>query len=84
MENMQKQNDMGQCMKFWYLSHMHKYPLANARADVYSEARGLNFSLSLHLHPYFVYASREGSAEEPSLLADKVNTETLCTGPNGI
>ena len=29
-------------------------PLVNTHADVSSEARGLNFGLSLHLHPYFV------------------------------
>ena len=31
--------------------------------DVSSEARLLNFSLNHHLHPYFVYASGEGSGE---------------------
>ena len=38
-------------------------PPINARADVSSETRGLNFGLSLHLQPCFVYASREGSGE---------------------
>ena len=36
-------------------------PLINAYTDVSSEARGLNFDLSLHLHPYFMHASNEGS-----------------------
>ena len=37
--------------------------LINANADVSSEARDLNFDLSFHLHPYFVYASSEDSGE---------------------
>ena len=35
----------------------------NAHADVFSGVRGLNFCLSLHLHPYFVNASGEDSDE---------------------
>ena len=31
--------------------------------DISSKGRGLNFGLSLHLHPYFVYASSKGSGE---------------------
>ena len=38
-------------------------PLINAHAVVSSGARGLNFGLSLHLHPYFVYASSKGSGK---------------------
>ena len=38
-------------------------PLINAHPDVFKEARGLYFGLSLHLHPYFMYASSEGSGE---------------------
>ena len=38
-------------------------PPLNAHSDVSSRARGLNFGLSLHLHPYFVYASSEDSGE---------------------
>ena len=46
-------------------------------------ARGLKFGLSLHLHPYFVYASSEGSGKsndssEPLLLECK--TQILCAG----
>ena len=41
-------------MIFWYLSHMRE-----THPDEFSGAKGLNFSLSLHLHPHFVYASRE-------------------------
>ena len=36
-------------------------PLINATADISSWARGLNFGLSLHLHPFFVDSSKEGS-----------------------
>ena len=36
--------------------------LIKAHANVCSEARGLNLGLSLHLSPYFVYASSEGSS----------------------
>ena len=38
-------------------------PSSNANADVSSLARVLNFSLSIHLYSYFVYASSEGSGE---------------------
>ena len=38
-------------------------PHLNAHADITSGARDLNFDLSLHLHPYFVYASSKGSGE---------------------
>ena len=50
--------------------------------------RGLNFGLSFHLHPYFVYASSDGSGKsvqcvpEPLLLAGVVSTKIWCTGPN--
>ena len=37
--------------------------LIKAHVDESSGARGLNFNSSLHLHPYFVYASSEGSGE---------------------
>ena len=38
-------------------------PPINANADISSKARCFNFGLSLHLHPYFVYASSESSGE---------------------
>ena len=44
------------------IAYEQKPPL-NTHTDVSSRARGLNFSLSLGLHPYFVYASNEGSGE---------------------
>ena len=57
--------------------------------DMSSKARGLNFGPSLHLHPYFVDASSEGSGESahradssgPSLADDAVSysAKILCT-----
>ena len=38
-------------------------PQINAHTDVYWWATVLNFCPSLHLHPYFVYRSSEGSGE---------------------
>ena len=43
-----------------------EHPL-NAHADLSSEAKGLNFCLSLHLQPFFEYASCEGSGESARL-----------------
>ena len=43
-------------------------PLINAHAVVSSKARILNFGLSFHLHPYFVYASICPDSPEPSML----------------
>ena len=34
------------------------------------ELDGQNFALSLHLHPYFVHASSEGSSERDCAYAD--------------
>ena len=42
---------------------MHIRPTINAHASISSGDRGLNFGLGLHLHPYFVHASREGSGK---------------------
>ena len=66
-----------------------RMPLINAIADVSSKARDLNFSLSLHLYPYFVHVSSEHSGEpahnayspKPSLLAYAIQKEISCTGP---
>ena len=43
-------------------AHAQKPPL-NAYSDVSSGTRSLNFGLGLHLHPYFMHASSEGSDE---------------------
>ena len=53
--------------------------LINIYADVSSDANGLNFGLSIHLHPYFVYASNKGLPES-LLLADAISTKISCTG----
>ena len=37
--------------------------LVNTHADLSSKDRGLNSSLFLHLHPYFMYVRRKGSGE---------------------
>ena len=44
----------------WYLSLT---PVINTHAGVSNGARSLQFGLSLHLHPFFVYASSEDSGE---------------------
>ena len=57
------------------ITYEQKPPL-NAHADAFSGARVLISCLSLHLHPYFLYRSRESSEEsghcagspEPSLI----------------
>ena len=38
-------------------------PPLNIHADVTSGAKGLDFTLSLHPHPYIVRANSEGSGE---------------------
>ena len=53
--------------------------LINVHPDTANEPRGLNFGLSLSLHSYFMYASREGAdLHEPSLLAEEICTEIAC------
>ena len=42
------------------MSYVQKPPV-NAHADMSNMANGLIFGLSLHLHPYFVHMSSEGS-----------------------
>ena len=44
------------------IAYTQTHPL-NTQADISSRSRGLNFGLSLHLHPNLVYASRESSGE---------------------
>ena len=44
-------------MRIWYVYEQ------NAHDDLSSGARGLNFGLSLCLHPYFVYANGQGFCE---------------------
>ena len=43
-------------------------PTINAHNDVFSSrARGLNISLRLHLYPYSMFASSEGSGESAQI-----------------
>ena len=70
---------MGKHMTFWYSSQNHP-------SDVSSKAKDLNFGLSLHLHPYFVYARIKASGESAhspwhSLLAEAIGTEISRTDP---
>ena len=39
----------------------------NDHAEVFSGKRGLNFGLSLHLHPYFLHRSNEGYCKSEQL-----------------
>ena len=64
-------------------------PHFNTNADVSRGAIGLNFGPSIHLLPYFVYVSSEGSGEpahfgagslEPSLLAYSISIKSSCSG----
>ena len=58
-------------------------PLITANVDLSSGDRSINFGLSLHPHPYILYASIEGSgysahnadSPEPWLLAAGISTE---------
>ena len=48
------------------IRHSQKPPLNNY-ADVSSGARSLSYALNLHLYPYFMYVSSEGSGESAHL-----------------
>ena len=59
---------MGPAHKILVLITYAQMPLINSHADISRRANGrLNFSLSLYLHPYFVYESSEGSGESAHL-----------------
>ena len=49
-----------------------------AHPEVADRLRGLNFDPSLHLDPYFLYASRYKS----SLLANMIGIKITCAGSN--
>ena len=50
--------------------------LIKVHPDTANEPRGLDFGLSLYLHSYFMYASREGAdLPEHSLLAEEICTK---------
>ena len=48
----------------------------NAHVDVSSMAGGLVFDLSLHPHPYFMYATSEGSGRSAHI---RVNFSNKCS-----
>ena len=50
-------------MRIWYLIAYAPTPPIHTYADASGGARGQNFGPSLHLHPYFVSASNEGSGD---------------------
>ena len=52
---------MSQHTRLWYLSHILKVTLYTGMHNLWSS--GLNASMGLQLHSYFVYWSREGSGE---------------------
>ena len=54
-------------MTKWHFFEYARNDPINAHIDVSSGAKGLNFCLSHHLHPYAVYASSEGSSERAHL-----------------
>ena len=57
-------------------------PPINVYTEISSEATGLNFGLSLHLHPLFVFTGIECSGETAHmLLAVATSTDIPCTGP---
>ena len=44
-----------------FYCNSHLWEIATKNAGVSREAGDLNFGLSLHLHPYFICATSEGS-----------------------
>ena len=50
-----------------YAQNPHLHVNAHAVVHAYGWARGLKVGLSLNLHPYFVYASSEGSGASVKL-----------------
>ena len=68
-------------MEVWYSSHNQKIPI-KSHTDASSLAIGLNLDLMLHLYPYVVFESSEGSCEPgvPSLLNIVVSAKTSRNG----
>ena len=68
----------------YHILYAQKSP-SNAHAHISIWASGLNFGLTLHLHPYNVNRSSKGSGKcvymsEPSLLENAICTKILCAG----
>ena len=67
-----------QHIRFLLLIVYAQKPSIIAPAGISREARSLNFCLSVHLHPYFEYVSRENSCKsEPSLLSNAISAKVL-------
>ena len=76
----------GYSLKILALIAYTQKPPINAHVDISSRARGLNFGLSLHLHPYFVFAISEGCGEGADLpkhwlLNIAISTKISYAGP---
>ena len=54
--------------------------IVNFHADISSEARSLSIGLILHLQPYFVYESCEGSGESDMRVAKALVNLCICLG----
>ena len=61
-------------------------PPLNVHADLSRRARGLNFGLSLHLHPFFAYITSKGFGKFRLTCAfvaqqrDKAKKNLVCFG----
>ena len=63
-----------------FIAYM-QVPLTNAHVGKTSEARGLNFVLSLHQHPYLLSVSICTDLREALMLPDAISTEISCPNP---
>ena len=58
-----------------------EYQAPHPDPHVFSGARGLNFGLSLHLYPYFVYYVRDLEGYGQTEIMHKIITKKSCTSP---
>ena len=58
---------MGQFHKLSVFIEYEQMSLVNADANVSREVRGVILGQNLHLHPYFVHASSEGSGKSANM-----------------
>ena len=68
------------CLKLvlLYLSYYVLGHTSNVHAKLSSREKGLNFILSLHLHPYFVCVDSDGYSKESNQLPD-ATLQHLCS-----
>ena len=83
--NYKKNGRANEILELW--AYVQTPPLDARHADVFNEARVLQFGLRLYLHPYFVCASRVktltslricAGSPEPSLLGNSINILISC------